>query len=88
MKISVEKQQKIKEQILAFLYQSFPRPLFTYYIAKEIARDEEFVKRLLLELKSKKLVIEIKKNNKGLDYSRRSRWKLSNISYNIYNEKQ
>ena len=56
MKISEEKREKISEQILALLYSSSPRPLFTSKIAQEIARDEEFVKRLLIDLKKKKLV--------------------------------
>ena len=68
MKISKEKKEKISEQILAFLYSVNPKPMFTLYIAKEIARDEEFIKKILLELKEKKLVIEIKKNPQGLQY--------------------
>ncbi len=88
MKISEEKRNKILEQILAHLYNLNPQPLFTSYIAKEIARDEEFVKKLLLELKNKKLVIEIKKNKEGRDYIRRSRWKLSPQAYELYNKNQ
>jgi hypothetical protein len=88
MKISQEKKEKISEQILAFLYSVNPKPLFTLYIAKEIARDEEFVKKILLELKEKKLVIEIKKNPQGIQYLRRSRWKLSDSVYNTYKNHQ
>lgn len=84
MKISEEKKDKIYEQILALLYSVSPKPLFTLNIAKEIARDEEFIKFLLLNLKKKELVIEIKKNPKGLPYSRRSRWKLSDSAYQSY----
>ena len=46
MKISREKQEKIIESILALLYEASPRALFTADIAREIARDEEFVKKL------------------------------------------
>ncbi len=84
MKISNEKKDKISEQILSFLFLINPKSIFTSYIAKEIARDEEFVKKLLLNLKDKKLVIEIKKNPKGNIYSRRSRWKISDKTYQIY----
>jgi predicted transcriptional regulator with HTH domain len=66
MKISEQKKEKIYEQILAFLFSVSPKPLFTSNIAKEIARDEEFVKFLLLNLKKKELIIEIKKNPTGL----------------------
>ncbi len=88
MKISEQKKEKIYEQILAFLYSSSPKPLFTLNIAQEIARDEEFVKFLLLELKKKGLVLEIKKNPKGIAYTRRSRWKLADNAYQAYKSHQ
>lgn len=88
MKISQEKREKISEQILAFLYSINPKPSFTAHIAKEMARDEEFVKTLLQGLKAKKLVNEIKKNPKGIDYIRRSRWRLSDQAYEIYKQNQ
>lgn len=88
MKLSDKKIEKISEQILLFLYSNNPKSFFTSHIAREIARDEEFTKRLLLDLKKKKLIIEIKKNSKGIDYLKRSRWKLSEPSYNIYKHYQ
>lgn len=88
MKISNEKKEKIIEQIFAHLYLISPKPEFTAHIAKELARDEEFIKKILLELKQRKLVLEIKKNSKGEKYLRRSRWKLSEQVYNIYKKKQ
>lgn len=88
MKISEQKKQKISEQILAFLYSSYPKPLFTSYIAAEIARDEEFVKKLLQNLKTKNLIIEIKKNPNGILYLRRSRWKLKDTVYEAYSKHQ
>ena len=88
MKISEKKREKISEQILAFLYSVSPRPTFTYHISREIARDEEFIKQLLLKLKTKNLVIEIKKNPKGKPYKRRSRWKLSDAAYKAYKQNQ
>ena len=88
MKISIKKRERILEQILDFLYSVSPKPLFTLHIAQEIARDEEFVKKLLLELKKKKLVIEINKNPKGILYIRRLRWKLSDLTYQMYQNYQ
>ena len=88
MKISKEKIDKISEQILYLLYSINPKSLFTSYIAKEIARDEEFVKKILLKLKLNNLVVEIKKNFKGETYLRRSRWKISNMTYQIYKNHQ
>ena len=88
MKISEQKKEKITEQILAVLYNKIPQPLFTSHIAQEIARDEEFVKDLLLELKSKGLIVEIKKNSKGDSYLKRSRWTLSDAAYKAYQQYQ
>lgn len=88
MKISSKKRDKILEQILAYLYSVSPKPVFTFTIAQEIARDEEFVKSLLLDLKKKSLVVEVKKSPKGVSYSRRSRWVLSDQTYTLYKQKQ
>jgi len=84
MKISDAKKEKISEQTLELLYSLSPRSLFTSQIAYEVARDEEFMKKLLIELKKKKLVVEIKKNPKGVQYIKRSRWKLTDETYQIY----
>ena len=88
MKISSEKRNKISEQILAFLYSVSPQSTFTFHIAKEVARDEEFTKSLLLELKKKRLVLEVKKNSLGIPYLKRSRWRLSDTTYRAYKESQ
>lgn len=87
MKISKAKKEKISEQVLNFLFSVSPKAIFTSHIAQEIARDEEFIKKLLLDLKSKKLVIEVRKNHKGVLYSKRSRWALSEKVYSFYKSK-
>lgn len=84
MKISEQKKEKISEQILSILYSLNSKPIFTAHLAEEVARDEEFIKRLLSDLKKKGLVIEIRKNPKGIPYKRRSRWKLSDRAYMAY----
>ena len=88
MKISSKKREKVLEQILALLYNKNPVSLFTSQIAMEIARDEEFVKALLLDLKKKKLVVEIKKNSSGIDYLKRTRWQLTDDAYSVYKNNQ
>ncbi len=88
MKISIKKREKISEQILAHLFSISPKLAFTSHIASEVARDEEFIKLLLLELKNKKLLVEVKRNPKGVEYLRRSRWKLSDIAYQAYKKSQ
>lgn len=86
--ISKEKKEKIQEQIISFLYSSFPKQIFTSDISQELARDEEFIKSLLLDLEKKKLVTRISKNSKGEQYIRRIRWRISNEAYEIYKKSQ
>ena len=88
MRISDKKREKISEQILAYLFSINPRPEFTNKIAQEIIRDEEFTKKLLLVLKKKDFVIEVKKNPQGTPYLKRSRWRLNPKIYKIYSERQ
>ena len=87
MRLSKQKRNKIAEQILAHLYHSFPEQLFTAQISRELARDEEFIKRLLLQLKEKGLLISIKKNKKGIFFVRRIKWQLSPNAYQAYHQK-
>tara|TARA_Y100000310_G_scaffold31612_1_gene29942 strand:- start:1044 stop:1313 length:270 start_codon:yes stop_codon:yes gene_type:complete len=86
--ISQQKKEKIQEQILFYLYSIFPKQVFTADIAKELARDEEFTKILLLELEKKQLIIKINKNPKGITYSRRLRWRISNKTHEVYSKNQ
>jgi predicted transcriptional regulator with HTH domain len=82
--ISKEKVEKISEQILSYLFGVFPKLVFTVDVAREIARDEEFVKRLLLGLEKKGLVVRVDKNSKGENYLARMRWRISNRAYEVY----
>ncbi|MEK6823685.1 MAG: hypothetical protein AABY06_01500 [Nanoarchaeota archaeon] len=88
MEISEKNKQRISEQILAYLYSISPKAVFTIQIAKELVRDEEFVKQLLINLKKKEFVIDIKKNSKGIPYLKRRRWKLSDKAYSAYKMSQ
>ena len=87
MKISQEKKKKISEQILAYLYERFPEQQFTSQIAQELARDEEFIKRMLVNLQERGFVTAIKKNSRGIVFLRRIKWQLSTKAYNAYHEK-
>ena len=87
MRISQTKKDKIAEQILSYLYHIFPKLPFTAEIAREVARDEEFIKTLLFELKEKGIVIPIRKNSKGQVFSRRLKWRLTNKVYDVYSQK-
>jgi len=87
-KLSKEKQEKIQEQVLLHLFSIFPQQIFTSDIAKEMARDEEFIKTLLLDMEKKELIIKISKNSQGINYLKRARWRLSNKAYDIYSQHQ
>ncbi|MDE1848560.1 MAG: hypothetical protein KGH55_00835 [Nanoarchaeota archaeon] len=84
MKISSEKQDKISEQILSFLFYNSPKPFFTSHLAKEVVRDEEFIKGILENLRKKGLVLGITKNARGIAYKKRIRWKLTDEAYGAY----
>lgn len=86
MKISKDKVQKIKENILSFLYSRSPQPIFTADIASETARDEEFIKKLMLEMEKERLVLGVRKNNQGIIYLRRTRWRLSSHIFEAYDK--
>ena len=62
MRLNQTKKDKISEQILYFLYHQFPKQPFTAEISREIARDEEFIKKLLFELKDRGLIVSIRQN--------------------------
>ena len=83
-RISSEKIEKISEQILSYLYSVFPKLVFTVDVAREIARDEEFVKGLLLGLEEKGAVVRVDKNSKGEVYKARMRWRLSGRAHAVY----
>ena len=86
--ISQKKKDKIAEQILHHLFEISPESKFTSDIAQEIARDEEFIKVLLLELQKKSLVVLIDKNSEGTKYQKRQRWRLCQQAYDIYKKHQ
>ncbi len=86
--ISQKKKDKIQEQILHYLFEISPQSAFTNKIAESIARDEEFIKSLLIDLKSKSLIAEINKNPQGEDYTRRQRWRLSSEAFEVFKRSQ
>ena len=88
MRLSESKKERISEQILSFLYHSFPAQPFTAEIARDLARDEEFIKRLLFDLKEKGLVTPIRKNAKGDIFTRRLKWRLAQKVYDVYKSQE
>jgi len=86
--ISKGKVKKINELILSFLYHNSPNSFYTYNIAQEIIRDEEFTKKLLHDLAKGELVVRIDKSSKGVTYLKRERWRLTNKTFKAYSQLQ
>jgi predicted transcriptional regulator with HTH domain len=86
--ISEEKRKKISEQILYHLYSIFPKQIFTSDVAREMARDEEFTKKILIDMEKKGLIVKIDKNPKGIKYELRLRLRISNKAYSAYSQMQ
>jgi len=78
-KISDKKIEKIKSDILAILYEKNLKPFYTFQIAEEVARDDEFTLKLLKVMEKNGLV---KQANKG---SRR-KWIMSDNAYKAYSD--
>jgi predicted transcriptional regulator with HTH domain len=87
-RISDKNKERIQEQILLHLYTIFPKQVFTADVARELVRDEEFIKTLLIDLAKKGLVVKINKNPKGINYKVRLRWRLSNQVHEKYKQSQ
>jgi len=82
-KVSNEKKEKIKEEILRIVYENYPSFLYTFQIADNIIRDDEFILSLLNELKNKNLVHCIQET-KGFNIKRK--WGLKREVYEKYKE--
>lgn len=85
-KLSSKKIKKLKEEILTLLYHNDLKAIFTNEIASSLIRDEEFIKKLLTELKNDNLVLEVSKSKEGHEYSKWRRWTLSQKTREAYKQ--
>ena len=83
-KISQKKVEKIKEEILAILFESGLRGMFTKQISDEIARNDEFVLTLLQDMEKQNLVKQMKNTKKGTQFIRRKQWTMTDKAYEVY----
>ncbi|MBU2634161.1 MAG: hypothetical protein KJ674_02865 [Nanoarchaeota archaeon] len=80
-KLGKDKESRIKEQILEVLYNTFPKMFYTKELADEILRKDEFILKLLLELKRTGLLnIYEEKKGRGV----RRKWSMSQKVYEEY----
>ena len=77
VKLSYRILNLLKDDIISILYENNLNPLLTIEISNELRRDKEFTRRLLNELKEQGIITEIKKNNKGKNYIKRSKWAIN-----------
>lgn len=79
----MEKEKRIKEEILRFFYDNYPQFHYTNSIAYETLRNNEFVLRLLEELMKDELVYFIvEKGGRGI----RKKWGLKDDVFRKYKE--
>ena len=82
-KISQEKIEKLKEEVLRVLYEEYPQFKYTYQVSDIMLRDNEFILTLLNDLKKMNLVINIEES-KGKNIKKK--WSLTNAAYEKYKE--
>lgn len=82
-KISKERQERIKEELLRELFDIFPHFDCTETISEKVNRDNEFILKLLKELKKKGLIGEIQES-KGKNIKRK--WQMRSKVYGMYKE--
>ena len=82
-RISDDKAQKIKESILSYLFEEYPKMRYTFEVAEFLIRDDEFILRLLLELNKKKLVNKIEESTGS---KVRRKWGMGKDVYVKYKE--
>jgi len=82
--ISKKKVDKIKEDVLSVLFEAGLRGMFTKQISDEIARNDEFVLKLLLDLEKQNIVKQIRNTKKGTQFIRRKQWTMTDKAYETY----
>ncbi|MDP2908394.1 MAG: hypothetical protein Q8N77_01170, partial [Nanoarchaeota archaeon] len=76
--------EKIKEEILYVLYDSGLRGVFTKQISDEIARNDEFVLKILKTMEKQRLIKQMKNTKKGTTFIRRKQWTMTDEAYEMY----
>lgn len=82
-KVSFEKEKKIKENLLGYLFECYPKMFYTSELSEEFIRDDEFVLKLMLQLHEEKLVKKIEESSGG---KIRRKWGMGKEVYARYKE--
>ena len=76
VKLSKKTVELLKDDIISILYERSLVPMSAYEICVELRRNNEFTKKLLLELEEDGLVREVGKNSDGRVYLRNKKWMI------------
>lgn len=82
-KISQEKIEKLKEEVLRVLYENYPEFKYTYQVSDSLLRDDGFILGLLKDLEKMRLIAQIEES-KGKNIKRK--WGLTKLAYEKYKE--
>ncbi len=82
-KISDKLIEKIKEEVLRTLYDSYPEFKYTYQVSEVLLRDDQFILKLLKDMQKTNLVSSFEETE-GKNIKRK--WSLSNEAYKKYKE--
>ncbi|MFH0835585.1 MAG: hypothetical protein V1834_00285 [Candidatus Micrarchaeota archaeon] len=85
-RVSKKTFDKVAESVLGVLYDNYPGSVSTRFVAGEVARDKEFVAKVLDFLRGKGFVEQWTKSRAGEEYERWAKWRLSKRAYDKYAE--
>ena len=83
-RVSQKSFQKVAEQVLGILFESYPSPLSTNAISKELGRDNEFMGKVMDFLHEKRFVALCRVSKSGKQFSTRKCWRLSTDTHMKY----
>ena len=77
VKLSDKTVKLLKDDIVNILYENALKPMFTNELAVALRRDNEFTKKLLVELKVIGVVQEVNISKRKRNYLIRKKWRIS-----------
>ena len=80
-RLSKFKKDRLKEEILRVFYENYPNFIYTYQIAENLIRDDEFILNLLKELKHTNFIVCLEETS-GNNIKRK--WGMKKEVYETY----
>jgi hypothetical protein len=82
-RISEEKKNRLKEEVMRIIFEQYPRMWWTYEIGDELIRDDEFMLKLLQDLLKSGLVVV---NNESKGNKIKRKWGLNKGLYRKFKD--